>query len=243
MSAPRIEKDKLAEQIAAGTRMLVMDNILDYSGHISARLPGTDHVLIQSASDSRAELDPSRILIVDFEGNVVEGDLAPPLEVALHLEILRARPDVEAVLHCHMDVAIAFTLMKDVRLLPMRARAVRWASGIPIHPYPNLIRTKQEASDLAKTLGPHHAALIRSHGMVLTAESVPALFVDAVHFLENANQQLMVMQAGAEPLPLTEDEIAVISGPREFHIAKLWNYYVRRAQARGVVPDDWSSAV
>ena len=57
----------MVQQIAAATRMLVMEGILDYSGHISARVPGTDHFMIQPASDSRAELDPDRILIVDDE--------------------------------------------------------------------------------------------------------------------------------------------------------------------------------
>lgn len=230
-----------AEQIAAATRMLVMEGILDYSGHIAARLPGTDQFMIQSASDSRAELNPDRVLTIDMDGNVINGDLKPPLELALHLEILRARPDISAVLHCHMELAIAFTLMKGVELKPMRARAVRWASGIPTHPDPSLIRFTEQGQDLARTLDVHNAALIRSHGMVLVAESVPSLFVDAVHFLENAKQQMMVLQAGQEPLPLTEEEIAMISGPRDFHVQKLWNFYIRQGRARGIVPEGWSA--
>lgn len=233
----------LAEQIAAATRMLVMEGILDYSGHIAARIPGTDHFMIQSASDSRAELAPDRILTVDMEGKIIGGDLKPPLELALHLEILKARPDVGAVLHCHMELAIAFTLMKGVELKPMRAKAVRWASGIPTHPDPSLIRTTEQGQALARTLDRHQAALIRSHGMVLVAESVPGLFVDAIHFLENAKQQMMVLQAGQEALSLTEEEIAMISGPRDFHVAKLWNFYVRQAKARSLVPEPWSAGL
>ncbi|HWJ87954.1 MAG TPA: class II aldolase/adducin family protein [Pelagibacterium sp.] len=232
-----------AEQVAAATRMLVMEGILDYSGHIAARLPGGDRFMIQSATDSRAELDPSRILVVDMDGNVVEGGLKPPLELALHLEILKARPDVQAVLHCHMELAISFTLMRDVQLLALRSRAVRWADGIPTHPDPSLIRSTEQGQALAETLGSHNAALIRSHGMVLVAESVPALFVDAVHFLENARQQMTVMQAGQEPVPLTPEEIALIDSPRQFHIDKLWNFYVRQGKARSIIPQDWSAGL
>jgi len=235
--------DKTASQIAAATRLLVMEGIVDYSGHISARLPGTDLVMIQSATDSRAELSPERVLTVDMDGNVVQGQQKPPLEVALHLEILKARPDVQTVLHCHMDAAITFTLMKGVQLMPMRAHAVRWASGIPTHPDPGHISTVEQGQDLARTLDRHHAALIRSHGMVLVAESVPGLFVDAIHFLENAQQQLMVLQAGQEPLPLTSAEMAMVKGTREFHVPKLWNYYVRQGKARGVLPPDWNADV
>jgi L-ribulose-5-phosphate 4-epimerase len=233
----------LAEQIAAATRMLVMENILDYSGHIAARVPGTDHVMIQSASDSRADLEPDRVLTIDMDGNVISGNLKPPLETELHLGILRARPDVSAVLHCHMELAITFTLMRGVELKPMRAKAVQWASGVPVHPDPSLIRTEQQGAALAHTLAHHNAALIRSHGMVLVAESVPGLFVDAVHFLENAKQQMMVLQAGQEPMPLTEEEIAMISGPRDFHVEKLWNFYIRQGKARGLVPDTWRASL
>lgn len=235
--------DKLAGQIAAATRLLVMEGIVDYSGHISARVPGTELVMIQSATDSRAELSPERILVVDMDGKVVHGQQKPPLEVALHLEILKARPDVQAVLHCHMETAITFTLMKGVQLMPMRAHAVRWSSGIPTHPDPGHITTTEQGQELARTLGQHHAALIRSHGMVLVAETVPGLFVDAVHFLENARQQLMVLQAGQEPLPLTAKEMAMVKGTRAFHVPKLWNYYLRKGKAQGVLPQDWDADV
>lgn len=234
---------KTTEQIAAATRMLVMEGLMDYSGHISARLPGTDNFLIQSASDSRGELDPGRILTVDMDGAVVQGDQRPPLEAALHTELLRARQDINTVLHCHMDLAIAFTLMKNVALKPMRSHAVRWASGIPIHPDPGHISSVEQGQSLARTLGDHNGALIRAHGIVLVAESVPALFIDAVHFFENARAHMMVLQAGQEPLPLSDKEIAMINRPRDFHVRKLWNFYVRQAKSRGVIPGEWSAAV
>lgn len=234
---------KAAQQIAAATRMLVMEGLMDYSGHVSLRLPGTNNFLIQPASDSRGELEPDRILTVDMKGAVVEGGGRPPLEVALHTEILRARPDINAVLHCHMDLAIAFTLMKGVTLMPMRSHADRWASGIPTHADPSHIISVEQGQSLARTLGPHNGALIRAHGIVLVAESVPALFVDAIHFLENAKALMMVLQAGQEPVPLTGEEIAMIDRKRDFHVQKLWNFYVRQGKSRGVIPEAWSAAV
>ncbi|MBY5775155.1 class II aldolase/adducin family protein [Rhizobium leguminosarum] len=233
--------EKTALHIATATRLLVMEGIMDYSGHISARLPGTDNIMIQSANDSRAGVEPSRILTVDMNGNVVDGSEKPPLELDLHLEILKVRPDVQTVLHCHMDLALTFTLMKNVQLLPMRAHAVRWESGIPTHPDPGHISTPEQGRELADTLGPHHATLIRSHGMILVAESVPSVFVDAIHFLENAKQHLLVLQAGQQPLPLTKAEMRVVKVNRAFHVEKLWNYYVGQGKSRGLLPLDWSA--
>ena len=108
---PQAEIAHLKAEVAATTRLLNMLGILDYSGHISVRLPGRDALLIQPHTDSRAELTPERVLVVDFDGEVLQGDARPPSEVPIHIEILKARPDVQAVLHCHMKIAIAFTFI------------------------------------------------------------------------------------------------------------------------------------
>ena len=237
--------DKVALDAAAATRLLVAEKILDYSGHVSVRIPGRDAFVIQIGSNSRAELTPAAMLVVDYDGKVIEGDGQPPSELPIHIEILKARPDVQAVLHSHMELAIAFTMMEGVKLLPMRVRATRWKSGIPTDPDPSHIKLPEQGRALAKTLGPHHAALMRAHGLVLVAESARALFIDAVHFQENARAQMQALQAGAKPLPLTEAEIEQVERMemREWHIKKLWNYYVRKGLAEDVLPREWKDAL
>ena len=232
---------RLRLEAAAASRILVMESLLDYSGHVSARVPGRDAYFIQQGVDPRSHVRPERMLMVDFDGNVLEGEGRAPVETPIHGEIYRARPDVQSVLHCHMELAIAFTLMEGVQLAPMRARAVRWQSGIPTHPDPSHIKLKSQGEALARDLGPHHAALMRAHGLTLVAESVPALLVDAVHFDENARALMQVLQAGRKPLPLTEAEMEQINRHemREFHVGKLWSYYVNKAATSGVLEPDW----
>ena len=231
----------LRMQVAATTRLLVMENIMDYSGHVAVRAPGRDAFFIQSAAEPRSDVTPHSVLLVDFEGKVLEGDGRPPFEIPIHIEIFKARPDVEAVVHCHMELAIWFTMMEDVQLMPMRARAIRWRSGIPTDDDPSHIKTTAQGRKLAATLGPHHAALMRAHGLVLTAESLPALLVDAVHFDENARAQFEVMKTGKKPMGLTEAEMELVEHGemREFHIGKLWAYYVRKGMKQGLLPADW----
>ena len=233
--------EQVALETAATTRLLEAEGILDYSGHVSTRIPGRDAFTIQIGSTSRAEVSLESMLVVDYDGKVLEGDGQPPSELPIHLEIFRARPDVQSVLHSHMELAIAFTMMEGVTLLPMRARASRWKSGIPVDPDPSHIKLPEQGRALAKTLGPHHAVLMRAHGLCLVAESVRALFIDAVHFKENAAAQMRVLQAGARPIPLTDVEIEKIERMemRDWHIKKLWNYYVRKAIDEGVLPPAW----
>jgi len=132
-------------------------------------------------------------------------------------------------------------MMEGVQLLPMRARATRWQSGIPTHADPSHIKYPEQGRALAATLGPHHAALIRSHGMVLVAESVPALMVYAVHFEENARAQMAVLQAGGRPIPLNPAEIEAIVAHevRAYHVGKLWKYYIQKARRAGDLPAGW----
>ena len=177
---------------------------------------------------------------------MLEGDGQPPSELPIHIEILKARPDVQAVLHSHMELAIAFTMMEGVKLVPMRARASRWKSGIPTDPDPSHIKLPEQGRALAKTLGPHHAVLMRAHGLCLVAESAQALFIDAVHFKENATAQMQALQAGAKPLPLTDAEIEQIEKMemRDWHIKKLWNYYIRKAlDGRRACRSEWKDAL
>jgi len=230
----------IALEVAAATRLLVAEGILDYSGHLSARIPGEDAFVIQAGSDSRAELMPERMLVVGYDGKVRKGNGKPPSELAIHLAVFKSRPDVQAVLHCHMGLAIAFTMMQGVTLQPMRARSVRWMSGIPTHPDPSHIKLAEQGRALAATLGPHHAALMRAHGLILVAESVRAAFVDAVHFVENARAQMQVLQSGCKPVPLTPDEMQQIlrHETRDWHVRKLWNYYVRKGAKDGALASD-----
>ena len=237
--------ERVKLEVAAATRLLVAEGILDYSGHISARIPGRDAFVIQNGVTSRAELEPENILVVDYDGVVLEGDGQPPSELAIHVEILKARPDVQSLLHCHMELAIAFTMMEGVTLAPMRARATRWKDGIPVHPDPSHIKKSSQGRALAQTLGSCHAALMRAHGMVLTAESTRAMFVDSVHFKENARAMLEVLQAGARPLVLTPAEVDQIEKmeTRDWHNIKLWNYYIRKALSEDLLPTQWSADI
>lgn len=231
----------LRAQLAATTRLLVMEDLLDYSGHVAVRAPGRDAFLIQPGIEPRSDVTPDGMLLVGFDGKVIEGDGRPPVEIPIHIEIFKSRPDVEAIVHSHMELAIWFTLMEDVQIKPMRARAIRWRSGIPTDDDPSHIKTVEQGARLARTLGPHHATLMRAHGLTLVAESLPALLVDAVHFDENARAQMQVMQAGKVPKALTDAELEQIDRHemREFHVSKLWKYYVRKGIKAGDLPADW----
>jgi ribulose-5-phosphate 4-epimerase/fuculose-1-phosphate aldolase len=234
----------LRMQVAACTMLLVDQKIMNYSGHVSARLPDRpDNFLIQPIDVPRSGLRPNHLLICDYDGNVLEGPAGekPPAEVSLHGEILRSRKDVNAVAHFHHDRTNSFTLVEDVPLRIVKNHAVRWKSGIPVHPDPAHVANAELGQAVVRTLGDHHALQIRAHGQVITAESVEAVLNDSVHFVENAEAMYAACAIGRVK-PLSEEDMASFEKwfKRGRHVNKLWRFYVEGAQTGGVIPADWA---
>ena len=149
----RSSEQTLREQVAACTLLLNDLELLGYSGHVSARLPGQDAFLIQPFDQSRASLQPDDLLVCGFDGKATGTNVKPPSEVFLHSEILRARPDVQAIAHFHHDLTTVFTLVEGLTLKPIKNHAVRWESGIPVHADPSHVSDPALGRALAETLG------------------------------------------------------------------------------------------
>lgn len=242
MSVAGDAERRLRVEVAVCTRILSMNGLLGYSGHVCARLPGRSGLLIQSRDDSRSAVAPQELLVCDLDGRLVDGPggKVPPREVHIHTEILKARPDVQAVCHFHPEIATVFTVVGGMPLVAVKNHASRWADGIPVHPDPGHISDRESGRALAETLGGCNAALIRAHGAVLTAESVPALLADCMHFEENA-RSLWRAAAIGEVDPLSGDEMQAFTErfDRDVHVAKLWGQALERGLERQVVQEEW----
>jgi ribulose-5-phosphate 4-epimerase/fuculose-1-phosphate aldolase len=233
---------RLRREVAATTLILNDEGLMGYSGHVSARLPGEDAYLIQPLDTSRAGLKPDDLLVCDYDGNVVRGNgkSRPPAEVFLHGEILRARPDINSVAHFHHDLTNVFTVVEGVELAPIKNHSIRWRSGIPVHQDPSHVSDSGLGRAVADTLGPHFALQIRAHGQVVAAESVQAVLIDSVHFVENAVAMYHAAALG-KVRGLTEADMDAfeVAFKRQRHIDKLWEYYIGRGRSKGFVPDEW----
>jgi ribulose-5-phosphate 4-epimerase/fuculose-1-phosphate aldolase len=235
---------RLRAEISACTRLMNMEGVIGYSGHVSARLPDGERFLIQDFDQSRASVTPESLVICDMNGRMLSGasGLRPPAEVYIHSEIFKARPDVNAIAHFHHDLTTTFTVVEGVSLVPLKNHAVRWRSGIPVHPDPGHVDSPELGRNLAKTLGPHHALLIRAHGQIVVAEDVRSILIDCIHLVENA---IALYQAAAigRVLPLTDREMDDFERAfkRAVHVKKLWSYYIGRGREAGLVPAAWNS--
>ena len=112
---------ELKQMLADALRMMEQAEVIDFNGHMSCRLPGTDHILINSGKSVRSALSAADIIAIDMQGKPVEGDLVPPMEFHIHTEIYRRRPDVNAVAHTHPLWSTLFSMVGE-RVLPVTCR-------------------------------------------------------------------------------------------------------------------------
>jgi len=228
--------ETLRQHIATCTRLLVMSEVMDYSGHVSARIPGTDRILIQPRDTSRLALTADDLLVVDLDGNVLEGNQPVPAETALHTSVYRARPDAIAVCHGHPPFSTLFSVV-DRPLLAVRNFAYRFANATPVHPDTTHIRSMAQGRAVTQTLGNRRACLLRAHGTVMVSRSVQELFMDCLDFEWNA-RSLIYATALGPLLPLTDDETAALQesyGRSGSRAAKLWEHYVHKGKLAGVL--------
>src|SRR5258707_4939340 len=101
------------EQIVQAAHLLFQAGVMSHSGHgnMSARLPGTEHILLTSGGHI-AQLTAEQLAIVTFDGEVVDGRLEPVTReiVGMHSCVYRARDDVAAVIHTHSPQVTSFAL-------------------------------------------------------------------------------------------------------------------------------------
>jgi len=230
------DAQRLREQLAACTRLLVMQEVMDFSGHVSARIPGTDHVLIQPRDTSRAALTADDMLVVDLDCNILEGQGPAPSETALHTCVYRARPDAVAVCHGHPTMSTLFTIV-DRPFVAVRNFAYRFADGVPVHPDTTHIRSEAQGKAVAETLGQHAVCLLRAHGTVVVSHSVEELLMDCLDIEENARSLLYANSLGAL-LPITRDEVTELRasyGRSGYRAGKVWEHYLAKGRLAGIL--------
>ena len=81
-------------------------------GNLSVRIAGQSALAITPSNYDYMKMLPEDICVLDFELKVLEGNLKPSVESAMHAAIYRVRPDVNAVIHTHQVYASALTLIR-----------------------------------------------------------------------------------------------------------------------------------
>jgi ribulose-5-phosphate 4-epimerase/fuculose-1-phosphate aldolase len=229
---------ELRELVATAGQVLYEQGLTDYLGHCSARVPGTDRVIIKPKHSkqvrSPAALGPADMAVIDLDGNLVEGADAPPAERFIHTEIYRARPDVFAVVHTHQPAATLLGVIGGDLLPVLHVPAVLTDGGtMPTWPCPLLVTRAELGRKLAGALGDAGLCHLQGHGIVSVATDLRRATVTAIATEQLAEANLTILQTGRAPRVITPGELDEL---RE-SVASIdgrWAYYVQQlGQGRG----------
>jgi len=221
----------LRRRLAEACRMLAAAGQGDdVWGHATARVPGTNTFWMKPAGLGLEEIRPEQLLLVDLDGKVLRGRLPRHSEVFIHAEVLRARPEVNGVVHTHPVPATVFSSL-DVPLRPIMHEGTNFVPpDVPrFKETSDLIVTPALGRSVARTLSDRPALFLVNHGIVTAGESIEEATVNALLLDKIARAQLMV--PGGVPKVWTSDEEALVKRKRIYNAQSLesrWAYYQRR---------------
>lgn len=214
MSSPTHEavlkatKDMVAQGLVSGT-----------AGNVSGRMPD-GNVVMTPSSTPYDTMTVDDLVVVDLEGEVVEGERSPTTEKALHLACYRDYDEVGAVIHCHATYASMFAVVRRPIPAVVEEFVVYVGGDVPVAEY-KPTGSDELADEIVRHLTDRSAALMANHGILCIGKD-PA---DALHTglcIEHNARIIWGARALGEPVPIPEANTADFRGVYELVRGNFW---------------------
>lgn len=175
-------------------------------GNVSARDPETGYVIIKPSGVRYEHLRPEHMIVVDLEGNIIEGQMKPSSDTASHLFIYRARPDVGGIVHTHSPYATAFAAVNKPIPVYLTAIGDEFGGAIPVGDFA-LIGGEDIGKVVVESIGASCAVLLKQHGVFTIGRDAEAAVKAAVMVEDVAKTVWLALQIG-EPEEIPADQVA-----------------------------------
>jgi len=210
--------------------------------HFSARVPGTDTILINPYGLMFDEITASNLVKIDLAGNVLDDPTDMGINYAgfvIHGCVHQARPEINCVLHTHTRAGVAVSGQK-CGLLPLSQHAMRVQAEVTYHDYEGVALEMDERERLTRDLGPTSKVMIlRNHGLLTLGESVREAF-ELMWYLDCACQiQVDALAGGMENALLMSEHAAQsaaaqLQRPNRPAQTKDWPALLRLLDRKGI---------
>ncbi len=225
---------RLRELLSLGCRVLGAADQGDLIwGHLSARDPGGRGVWMKASGLGFEEVGPDDVVLVSWQGEVLEGAGSRHAEYPIHTEVMAGRSDVGSVVHTHSPAAVAFgALGVPLRPISHEANLFVPAELARYTESGDLILTADLGRAVAGVLGERNACLLVNHGIVVAAADVPTAVVTTYLLDRACRMQLSAMSAGAlTTWSSPEESLAKREHCYPDHLLQgAWDYLVRRLE-------------
>jgi ribulose-5-phosphate 4-epimerase/fuculose-1-phosphate aldolase len=189
--------------------------------HISARLPpgedgqdpGQDQFLINPYGLMFDEITASSLVRIDTEGNKLDDSPFPvnPAGFTIHSALHAARIDAACVLHVHSLNGVAVSAQKE-GLLALSQQSIFILASLGYHDYEGVALNDAEKPRLVADLGARRYLMLRNHGLLTVARSIPDAFLQMYLFESACTIQIRAQSGGGELVRIPD---AIIAGARQ----------------------------
>ncbi|MGB9659548.1 MAG: class II aldolase/adducin family protein [Nitrososphaerales archaeon] len=160
-----LDEERLKRDILEGMRALYLRKLVtSTSGNISARIPDSKFVWITPTDSKKTKLKEEDLVKIDLDGKIMEGTNMPSKEWRLHIGILKARKDVNAVVHAHNPFTVGVAMIGK-KFKPITAEASMILKEVAILPFKR--PGSEELSEIvSKNIANRNALILRRHGVI-----------------------------------------------------------------------------
>ena len=198
--------------------------------HVSLRVPGQpNYFFIKAHALLWDEVTASNLVKVNLNEELDETSLVNRPGFVLHSAILRARPDVNAIVHIHEEACVAVSATKD-GILPLTQDAIFLYDQVAYHEYSGITEDAEERAAITNNLGDKTAMLMRNHGSVTVGRTTQEAYSWTQRLVKASQIQLQLMASGSE-LVIPSEEVCR-------HTVRQ---YLEHNRGRGL--DDWPAAL
>jgi L-ribulose-5-phosphate 4-epimerase len=197
-AAAQADVQRVREQVSDLHAELVRNNLVAWtSGNVSARVPGSDLVVIKPSGVTYDDLRPELMVVVDLDGRKVDGDLSPSSDTDSHLYVYREMPEVGGVVHTHSSYATAWAAVGEPIPCVITAMADEFGGDIPVGPFA-LIGADDIGKGIVATLAGSRssAILMQGHGVFTVGKDARAAVKTAVMCEDVARAVHLARQLG-----------------------------------------------
>lgn len=206
--------------------------------HISARIPDTNHYLINAFGLAFDEITASNLVKIDIDGNIIDVDC--PFEInpagfTIHSAIHAVRHDAMCVLHLHTNATISVASVED-GLLPLSQYSMFALASLGYHNYEGLAVNPAEKVKLQNNLADKNFMLLRNHGALTVGKTIGDAFMHMYDLARACEIQVQIMSTGMKPNYVDQSIVDGIKGQANIvHTGltggqKAWPAMMRKAR-------------
>lgn len=178
------------------------------SGNVSGRDFETGYVVIKPSGVRYEDLRPEDMVVVNLDGEIVEGHLKPSVDTSTHLYVYKHMPEVGGIVHTHSPYATAFAALGRPIPVYLTAMADEFGGPIPIGRYAK-IGGEEIGQVIVESIGKSPAILMKNHGVFTIGPTASAALKAAVMAEDVARTVHLAFQLGQpDEIPAEEVERA-----------------------------------